>query len=293
MTRHIVCALDGFDGANRALLVAGPLAHDLGVPLTLLHVLPAASDQFAGPPDALHPELELDRARALFDAARARLKAPAGVYTRVEFGSPVDELIRVGAEDATELLVLGARGRGGLASAVLGSVSRAVADRARCPVLVVPPAAEPLETRGHSVVCGVERPMEDHHVLEVAANLAERLDLPLHVVTADPTPMPVVAGPTSVPPVSTLDSTSARREQLLQDLAGAGVHAQLHLSYGAPDRALEQVASDERARMLVVGSRGRSVFRRLLIGSVSGRLTAVAECPVLVVSRPIREASAA
>lgn len=51
-------------------------------------------------------------------------------------GDPVSELVRA-SEDDVDLLVLGSRGYGPISRVLLGSVSRPVADRAACPVVVV------------------------------------------------------------------------------------------------------------------------------------------------------------
>lgn len=56
-------------------------------------------------------------------------------------GDPAHALLRY-AEGA-EVLVVGTRGRGAIASAVLGSVSRHVLHHAKCPVIVVPAPAGP------------------------------------------------------------------------------------------------------------------------------------------------------
>jgi nucleotide-binding universal stress UspA family protein len=288
MTRKIVCAIDGSAGANRALTVAEALARDLDAPLTLLHVLPEDPGGYPSEPVSLRRIPFLNDARSLFDAAHERLEPGHVVQTRVEFGYPDDELVEVGAEEDTEMLVVGCRGLGGFASAVLGSVSRTVADRARCPVMVVPPSGEPRPSmpQAKSVVCGVEAPGEDRHVIGVASDLAGRLELRLHLVTADVAPMPIVAAPGPVPPVTTLDPLVVRRERLLERLDSTGAGGELHVAYGPADRAIERVATEARARMIVVGSRGHGVLRRLLGGTVSGRLAAKAEHPVLVVSQP-------
>jgi nucleotide-binding universal stress UspA family protein len=60
------------------------------------------------------------------------------VETDVKQGHPVDVLVN--ATRHAGLLVLGSRGRGPIRSVLLGSVSREVAQRARCSVLVVRPA---------------------------------------------------------------------------------------------------------------------------------------------------------
>ncbi|MFE1443562.1 universal stress protein [Streptomyces sp. NPDC058739] len=52
-------------------------------------------------------------------------------------GNPVDVLLK--AAEGAEALVVGSRGRGGFARALLGSVSQHVAHHARCPVVIVRP----------------------------------------------------------------------------------------------------------------------------------------------------------
>ncbi len=51
-------------------------------------------------------------------------------------GDPALELVRASEEDV-DLLVVGSRGYGPISRALLGSVSRPVANKAACPVLVV------------------------------------------------------------------------------------------------------------------------------------------------------------
>ena len=56
-------------------------------------------------------------------------------------GFPADRLADLADEEAAELVVVGSRGGGPLKAAFLGSVSTDLIAVARCPVLVVPPAA--------------------------------------------------------------------------------------------------------------------------------------------------------
>jgi nucleotide-binding universal stress UspA family protein len=59
------------------------------------------------------------------------------VEYRVALGGPAKTLIDVSRQ--SRMLVVGSRGRGGLAGMLLGSVSEQCVRHAECPVLVVPP----------------------------------------------------------------------------------------------------------------------------------------------------------
>ncbi|MFF4537187.1 universal stress protein [Streptomyces aureus] len=62
-------------------------------------------------------------------------EAADAVRTRVVHGNAADVLLR--AAEGAEILVVGSRGRGGFASALLGSVSQHLAQHATCPVVIV------------------------------------------------------------------------------------------------------------------------------------------------------------
>ena len=66
----------------------------------------------------------------------------------------------------------------------------------------------------------------------------------------------------------------------------SGFGQQVHLwplSIPDPAAELEQAAAEQRADLIVVGSQGHTVVERLLLGSVSTRLTHHAQRPVMVV----------
>ncbi|MEU6772291.1 universal stress protein [Streptomyces sp. NPDC046759] len=62
-------------------------------------------------------------------------EAAGSVRTHVVQGNPADVLLR--AAEGAEVVVVGSRGRGGFAAALLGSVSHHVSQHASCPVVIV------------------------------------------------------------------------------------------------------------------------------------------------------------
>jgi nucleotide-binding universal stress UspA family protein len=79
--------------------------------------------------------LESAIARAVRDISTSGEALPQITSESVE-GHPAQVLLD--AADQADLLVVGARGHGGFAAALLGSISQHVVTLARCPVVVVP-----------------------------------------------------------------------------------------------------------------------------------------------------------
>lgn len=130
----IVVGVDGSDESVAALQYATQLSEALGHRLTAI-----AAWNF--PPDMsgfLPPELDLaDDTQQMADETIERAFAgdpPAGFDIIVHRGSPAQVLIDAG--ETAAMIVVGSRGHGGFRGMLLGSVSRAVAAHAKCPVMV-------------------------------------------------------------------------------------------------------------------------------------------------------------
>ncbi|MCS7006366.1 MAG: universal stress protein [Thermoleophilia bacterium] len=125
MRGPVICGVDGSELAARAVAVGLDLASTFRSDLVLVHVVSDEGERREG-------ELLLADA-----AVSAQLGTSAERVVRV--GDPAVELARLAGERAAALLVVGTRGRGPLASAVLGSVTLGLVEHAPCPVVVVPP----------------------------------------------------------------------------------------------------------------------------------------------------------
>ena len=72
----------------------------------------------------------------------AALPHDLSVTTLLRHGDPAEQILAVLAEQPFDLLCLGARGRGRVTGALLGSVSTAVLHHSSVPVVVLHPAPE-------------------------------------------------------------------------------------------------------------------------------------------------------
>jgi nucleotide-binding universal stress UspA family protein len=71
--------------------------------------------------------------------------------------------------------------------------------------------------------------------------------------------------------------------RMLARATRAGVVASDVLLEGSPAEKIAQLARTRRAGLIVMGTRGRTGFKKLLLGSVAERLIGLARCPVLTV----------
>jgi nucleotide-binding universal stress UspA family protein len=142
----IIVGVDGSEHSLSALDWALDEADLRKTPLTVITVSPIVTGIY-GPgyaPADYYPAEEESRTQAvkatqdLVNAAvERRGAAPASAVTvRALSGTAADELINASAD--ADLLVVGARGAGGFARLVMGSVSTQVTHHALCPVVVVP-----------------------------------------------------------------------------------------------------------------------------------------------------------
>ena len=139
--RLILVPTDFSEDAAAALAVAIDLARALDAKLVLLHVHHHPSFIFGhygvDPPEPAVSEIPKAAARRL-EKEQARVE-DAGLTgeARVVEGHPVEEIEGEARLCEADLIVMGTRGRTGLAHVALGSVAERTVQRAPCPVLTV------------------------------------------------------------------------------------------------------------------------------------------------------------
>jgi nucleotide-binding universal stress UspA family protein len=136
----IVVGVDGTEHSRRALVWASQEAARRDATLHVVHVW---HDPIPGfPMEGLPATGLLEARRRILDAA----VVTAGQYTdkvdsTLAGGDPTHELVAISKE--ADLLVVGSRGHGIIAEALLGSVSSGCAHDATCPVVIIPPGFSP------------------------------------------------------------------------------------------------------------------------------------------------------
>jgi nucleotide-binding universal stress UspA family protein len=99
----------------------------------------------------------------------------------------------------------------------------------------------------------------------------------LHVAPAD-------AFLTSDDPSTETDEESKLLEQL-QSMRPTtdGITAEYVVKYGSPNNVIADYANDNQIDLIVLGTHGRTGFRRVIMGSIAESVVRNADCPVLAI----------
>jgi nucleotide-binding universal stress UspA family protein len=123
--------------------------------------------------------------------------------------------------------------------------------------------------------------------VEYAIGLAKDYGLELvilHVITDTP-PYFIAEAGTSMDQVLEGNEEAGRRilEETVQWATEAGLRCETELAWGRVPEVVCRVAHERECDLIVVGSRGLTGFKRLMLGSISNAVAAKAPCPVLVI----------
>ncbi|MEU5321125.1 universal stress protein [Streptomyces sp. NPDC021056] len=289
----VVVGVDGSEPSLRAVDWAADEAVLRGVPLRMVYAClwdryeGAAVARDIGRPTAL--PLPQDIVGAAVQRARTR-HPDLQVSADVVFEEPEYALFREGRD--ASVLVVGTRGRGGIAEMLLGSVSLAVAASADCPVIVLRgshdnQAMPPVHGR---VVVGVGEEVKESAVVRFAAEEARRRGVPLEAVRAwrcpahETTDHPLLAGD---PARLHEEKAVEELEAALQDVP-ADVDVHRRTVEGHARRVL--VDASHEADLLIVGARRRDGRFGLQLGRVAHAALHHSACAVAVVPHREHEA---
>lgn len=229
---------------------------------------------------------------AVAEDARARLaKRWPATTARIVEGDPRPALVDAAIASSADLIVLGARGLGAVASMLLGSVSLSVARHARCSVLVCRGGARPVRT----ATIGVDGGSDSESSVEVFRELPLSDSTVARVVgVVEPLRYPATA-----PAFMTASLKAAikgledeRRREMATAVSAAVERLRWRVArvisatpVGSPAEVLVRDAEEHESDLVVVGARGLGAVERVLLGSVSESVLRHAGCPVLIARR--------
>jgi nucleotide-binding universal stress UspA family protein len=140
MFKKILVATDGSEYSRHAFSAAVEIARGFGSEIELLHVIMKhphimASEVSAGI-DMTSMEYEAISKTAIEDTMVGIDVGEIKVETKIVHGYPSQEVVEE-AKKGADLIVMGTKGHGPWAGAIMGSITQRVVSNAPCPVLVV------------------------------------------------------------------------------------------------------------------------------------------------------------
>lgn len=300
MFRHVLVPLDGSRLAEAAVPLAATIAQKLGASLTLIHVIERNA------PEQVHGDRHLttvDEATAyLEDTARRFLPAEVHAQTHVHTAEVADvarSIVEHAHEFELDLVALCTHGRTGPREFLFGSIAQQVVALGTTPVLLVPPhpAPHPPEFLGASIVVPLDTDPDHSQAIPVAAGLARRCGVGLHLVTVVPTPE-TLAGreaatarllPSATRALLELDEVGAagHLQRQVRALKGTGLEVTTEIARGDPPAEIVRAAERVNAGMIAMAVHGTMGSQAFWARSVPPKVSSRTSIPVLLI--PIRE----
>lgn len=140
MFSRILVAYDGSEHSQRASKIAGDMARTCKTKEVWLICVQDVVPYGLGESYVLINELieeQTRRGEEMLSAARTILGDGFEIQSELLFGSPAERILEYAESKECDLIVMGTRGRSGIAGLLLGSQVQKVVSHSTCPVLAV------------------------------------------------------------------------------------------------------------------------------------------------------------
>ena len=286
MYKRILVATGGSPWSEAAVAYAITLAARLGAEIRILTVLVvhatyAMPDMMASS-ELVMESIERQGQELLVQAAEHATNAGVPYVTVCKWGNVPETILQTAAEEQCDLIILGSRLVTGRKRLQLGSISSIVTTKAQQPVLVVKQSylpEAPLHPWSRVLVATGGSPWSDIAV-DHALHLAQEQHLEVCLLCVEP-------GRRRRFSDADLATSEAKSIITLAEAraAASGVSYTAKLAYGDVPEAILQTATDQECDLIVLGSRGLTGWKRLMLGSISNAVAVKAAQPVMIVKR--------
>jgi nucleotide-binding universal stress UspA family protein len=282
MYERILVATGGSPWSDAAVAYAIAIAERTGGTLYILTVLtnPAvyATPDVMGGSEVVADIMERDGRELLRRAAAQAERSGVPCVTECRWGGVPEIILLTANEVMCDLIVMGAHMVTGWKRLRLGRITNAVASKSKQPVLVVkqPPAVTPGSPLGRRILVATGGSPWSDAAVDYAIALAQREHFSLCLLHVVP--------------------KKRRQRRAMDDLDGehillrsqtraadAGVNATTVLAHGDIARTIVDMAAKHACDGILLGSRGTTGWKRLMIGSISNAVIVTTTLPVLVV----------
>jgi nucleotide-binding universal stress UspA family protein len=278
--RKILVAVDGSESSRNALLQAFRFAVDEKCWITVTSVVPPYDGEIeiTGVKD-IRAALRKPCEDALQDARSLAEQEHALIKTVCEEGEAHERIVDLADAENCDLIIMGRRGLRPVERMLVGRVTARVIGHSQRDVLVVPNGTK---VGWKTIVLATDGSKYSTVATDRAITFAQSYGGELKVLSVVDVPAEFYAEA----PQAVEDLVRKAKEYVAgvkKRAASAGVHAETFVGEAEAYQAVNKLAEEQKADMIVIGSHGRTGLRRLLMGSVAEAVIGHAHCPVLVV----------
>jgi len=285
---RVLLAIDGSEQSTQAAQAVMSLASVST--LTILHVIDLPQLTFS----MLGPEIAHDLSKVAEEALRkdgeealTRTKSLLSgkvepLESRLEEGSPAELILSIAQEEHSDLILMGARGRGQVEELFLGSVSQRVLTHAVCPVLIINGPLPEIK----KILIAIQSPDDVQKVKQFLEKLPFHTQTDIILLSVVPIPRSLLRGGVSAPEEKikqALESTEIFLDQAVSQLKGCYDSVKGYVGLGAPATTILEQVSITEPDLLVMGVHHPSTITRFVLGTVSHTVLHQVKRPVLVI----------
>lgn len=292
---RIVVAYDGSPHADQAVALVAAMPWEPETEIHLVTAIAGARELRAvwGPlamsdSGSLALEVKTQADEALEDVCDRLSPTGLTVDCTVVTGRPPEALAEEARRRTATLMVVGSRGLGTITSTVLGSVSAEIVDIAPCPVLVARSGAV------RSIIFATDGSPNAEEAEAFLSGLPVAQSVPVRVVSVAEMPYMWTTGIAPTMYHEALRTQAEFESELRQShsaiaaassarLTSHGIDAHPEVRVGDPAAEILEIAAAGQTDLIVIGSRGQTGLKRLLLGSVARRVLHHASASVLIV----------
>ncbi|MFT4549237.1 MAG: universal stress protein E [Verrucomicrobiales bacterium] len=299
---NILAGTDFSESSQDGLAEALRIARDTGANLTILHVVDTEL--------ANHVERATNLSMAeILDHASDRLVkylddilgSDHGARVEALIGCPFVEILRAAKTHAVDLLVLGSGGSE-MDGVHAGVLARRCVRKVPAMVLLV---RERLNQPFRSVVACVDFSDNSNEAVELAAQVANQDGADLHLLHVARPVVPSIHGDhgtfagtrffdISLPPYPELDYAQQQKDKLdalakellTEKYPELKVESHVFTDARRPSHGIVAFLGEREADLVVLGTRGRTGVRSLLLGTTAERIVDHSPCSVLAIKPP-------
>ena len=205
----------------------------------------------------------------------------------VRFGKPFLEIIKVAKEKGVDLMAIGTHGRAGVDRVILGSVAERVVRKAGCAVMVI---------RNKKYV-GFKRIIVPIDFSDCSRKALEYATATARAHNSKLTILHVYEGSFVEPYVKAANSeeeadeimkeiervNETKYDEFLKTVDLSGVEYEKLLKKGIPETDIVEIAMEQQANLIVMGTHGRSGIKHILIGSTAEEVVRAVHCDIIIV----------